>query len=161
VSRAYAIPELDAPRLVRYGLPDLYYATSPAAGATYSETIGGSFYTRLVGVYVQLVTSSTTADRYVSIEYLDEQSNVIFASGPAVAVTASATQLLHFSPLHYESAWPVGSHVISPLAPLLLYPLWKWRIQVLNIDTTDQLSKIRVVRERFYTTTEPDVVIPE
>lgn len=158
---ALAIPELDAPAMVRYGVPALEYADNPAVATGFSKAVNSNYYDRLLSVYVTLVTDANVADRYVSVQYKDPTGLVWAVSGAAVAVTASSTQAFHFSAFHPESAWPVGGVVIAPLVPLLMSAPHTWNIVVQNVQAGDQLSTIRYMRDRFYTTQTAPPYVPE
>lgn len=155
-----AIPQLDAPALVRYGLPELVEGVAPAAATDFAATIDGAFLQRLVSVYATLTTDANVADRYVSLEYRDAAGNPYCVSGAPVAVTASSTQPFAFSAFQVESAWPVGGTVLSPLSAILLPPTHSWRIVLTGEQAADALSGIRYVRERYYTTHQPSTDIP-
>lgn len=157
---APAIPTLDAPALVRYGLPELVYATSPATDTDFSATVEGAHFVRLLSVYVTLTTDANAADRYLSVVYTDAADAAYAVSGPPVAVTANSAQPFHFSPFHPEALWPVGGTVLSPLVPILLEPTHKWKIVMTSDQAGDTLTTIRYVQERFYTTHTPSVEIP-
>lgn len=143
-------PLLDSPPLARYGLPELVYGASPAAGANFSQAIDGAHLTRLVGLYCTLTTSSDVADRYVSVQYRDAAGNTYAVSGAPVATTASSTQAFYFSAFLGTADWPVGATVLAPLAPILLVPTHTFRIVVTNIQAADALTTIRYVQERFF-----------
>jgi hypothetical protein len=143
-------PIIDAPPLKRYGWPDLVYGATPAAGAMFSQSVDGRYLKRLVSVFVRLVTSADVASRGVAIEYLDSAGARIGLSGAPVAQTASTTTDYVFSVAQPEAVWPVDSSVLSPLSPMLLLPTWSFRIYVANMQAADALSRIRYVRERFF-----------
>lgn len=145
----------DAPPLPRYGLPELVYGQTPAAGAHFTQAIGGSYYARLLSVFCRLVTDGTAGDRQVVVEYRDAGANRFGLSGVNVTQAASLTGDWYFSLFQPYVSATVDSTALAPLSPLLLEPTWDFRIYVSGIQATDQLSRIRFVWERFLTYGEP------
>lgn len=141
---------LDNPVLVPYGIPEYVKATSPAAGAAFTEAIEGGFYDRLVTVFCRLVTAADVADRQVYLEYLDPEGNRYAIAGAPVTQSASSTNDYAFQAFLGQSDWPIDDTILITLPPILLLPTFSWRIVVDNIAATDALSRIRFVRERFY-----------
>jgi hypothetical protein len=149
------IPALDSPPLPRYGWPSLEYGATPAAGAHFTKTIEGNYLARLVSLHCKLVTSATVASREVVIEYRDAAARRFGLSGINTTVTASNTQYYEFSAFQPEAVATVDGSALVPLNPILLRPTDDFRVYVVAIDTTDQLSEIRFVWERFFTSGEP------
>jgi hypothetical protein len=150
-----AIPLLDAPPLQRYGRPSLEYGASPAAGAHFTQKIAGNYLVRLVSVFCRLVTDSNVADRQVIVEYRDSDGNRFSLSGSNATQAASLTGDWYFTPMQPYVSATVDGTVLQPLVPLLLTPTQDFRIYVPNIAAADQLSRIRFVWERFFTSGEP------
>jgi hypothetical protein len=144
------IPELDAPPLVRYGWPDLVYGDSPAAGAMYTFPITGRFLQRPISIFVRLVTDANVASRTVAIEFRDDAARRFNLCGAPVTQSASSTNDWVFSVWQEQAEWSVDSSIIVPLASVLLVPTYDFRIYVSNIQAGDQLSLIRIQRERFF-----------
>jgi hypothetical protein len=153
-------PLLDAPPLARLGLPELLKAESPAAGANFQYNVEGGFYERVLAISVRLVTSADAADRTLYVEYRDDADVRTGISGAPVTQSASTTTDYFFSAFLGQPDWAVAATVLVPLAPLLLLPTHDWRLVVDTIQATDALSRIRVWRERFYTTDTPSTLIP-
>lgn len=143
-------PLIDAPALERYGLPAYVQGASPAAGSPFTASVDGDFHQRLVSVYFKLVTSATVANRTAVVDFLDGESNRIALSGAPLSQTASTTTYYSFHVWQQQAEWSVDSTVIVPLAAILLPPTFKFRIYVANIDTTDAITQVRYVTERFY-----------
>lgn len=154
-TRAVPTPELDAPPLARYGLPEYTRAVSPAAGANFTQAIGGSFYVRLVTLFARLVTDANVANRTLRLEYLDQQNNVYDVQGNPVTYPANSTEDYSFSVWQGQGEWEVAATNLVPLHPLLLPPTHSFRILVNSIQVGDQLSRISWTWERFYTTGQP------
>ena len=155
------IPALDAPALVRYGLPEYFQHTSPSAGADFTFAIGGSFFVRLVSVFVRLVTDANVASREVVVSYETGESNRYGLAGINTTVTASNTADYYFSALNPEAVATVDNSALVPLPPILLPPGHQFKLHVVNVQAGDQLSRIRTVWERFYTTNQPNPYFPD
>lgn len=149
------IPTLDSPALVRYGLPEYFQHTSPAAGADFSFPVGGSFYVRLVSVFCRLVADANVANREVVVSYETGESTRYGLAGSTVTVTAGTTKDFYFGAFLSESIATSDATALIPLSPILLPPGHQFKIHVVNIQVGDQLSRIRTVWERFYTTGQP------
>lgn len=143
-------PTLDAPPLARYGFPDVEPRTSPAAATDFTATVEGPYIERLLTVWCRLVTASDVGAREVVLQFLDGNGNVYRNCGAATTVAASTTIDYSFSVFQPVTEFPVDSTILVPLDPLLLQPSLKWRLHIVGVLTTDQLSRIRVSRERFY-----------
>ena len=143
-------PELDAPPLLRYGLPALIRGTTPAAGADYVAEVDGRYFWRLVSMFARLVTSSDVAAREVVVEYRDQENNRYALAGAPVTVAASTTIDYAFNAFAPEAVWPVDSTIVVPLPPMILNPTDDFRLHIVNASATDQLSRIRFRVEQFY-----------
>lgn len=157
-TRTIPTPELDAPPLWRYGLPEFFRAASPAAGANFSQALGGSFYARLVTLFVRLVTDANVANRTLRVEYLDTDGAVYEVAGNPVTYPANSTEDYSFSVWQGQGEWEVAATNLVPLHPTLLPPTHSFRILVNSIQAGDQLSRISWTWERFYTTDQPKPV---
>jgi hypothetical protein len=148
-------PLLDSPPLRRYGLPSLERGANPAAGADFVQPIEGQWLTRLLTVSCRLVCSADVASREVVVEYRDAEDVRYAVAGAATTLTAGETGDYFFSAFLGTDIFTVDSSALCPLPPLLLSPTHDFRIHVVNVDNTDQLSLIRWTWERFYTTDQP------
>lgn len=154
MTTALRTPELDAPPLRRYGLPELVFGASPAANTDFTAALSGSFYGRLISVFFNFATDATVADREVVLAYETGAGQRFFVNGAPVEVTASDDVDYCFSSFHDEAVWPVDDSIIVPLAPILLRPTDVFRIHLVNGQTADALTTIRYVWERFYSDVE-------
>lgn len=152
---ALRAPLLDSPPLGRYGYPEVKAGPQPAAGAHFTQPITGEFLTRLVSVFVRLVTSAAVANREVVVEYRTTEGSRYALAGSAVVQAASLTVDYFFSAYQPEVRQPVDTSQLVPLSPILLRPTDDFRIFVVNVQAADQLSRIRFVWERFYSRGEP------
>ena len=153
-------PVLDSPPLWRRGLPEYLTRTSPAAGADFSQSISGDSFVRLISVYCKFVADSNAASREVVLSYEDAGGARFAVAGINTTVTASQTAYYCFSAFQPEAVATVDSTALVPLPPIILSPSQVWKLHVVNIQVGDQLSQIRVVRELFYTTDQPDTRAP-
>lgn len=142
--------DTDSPPLIRYGFPELVSGTSPAAGADFSQAIGGQSFVRLVSLFVRLVTDGTVANREVVLEYLTAEGNRYALAGAPVTVAASSTYDYAFNTFQPTAEWPCDSTILVPLLPMVLRPTDSFKLHVVNVAAGDQLSRIRWVQERFY-----------
>ncbi len=128
----------------------------PSAGAGFSLLIDGAYIWRLVSAVFTLTTSATVANRYVTLEYQGDDGTAYCVNAAGVVVTASSTQRFAFGLGRGNSEWATGTDILAPLSPVFLHGSDTLAIVVGNIDTTDQLSGIRFVFDRFPTDPEHD-----
>lgn len=143
-------PLLDAPPLRRYGPPTTVYGASPAAATAFVQAVDSGYWTRLVSVFCRLVPDANAANREVTLEVRDVQDQRVVLFGAPVTVPASDTTDFSFSVYHATPQWEVDSTVLVPLGPVLMYPGEDFRVNVVNVQAGDQLSRIRFQWERFY-----------
>ena len=156
---ALRTPELDAPPLVRYGNPEYVRRDNPAAGAEFTEALGGKFRVRLLTLFVRIVTDATVANRTLRLEYRDAADTVYAVMGNPVTYPASSTEDFAFSVFQPRGEWEVAATNLVPLHPLLLPPTHDFHIEVNNIQVGDQLSLISFWWERFYAE-DPPAALP-
>lgn len=159
---ALRAPLPDSPPLVRHGLPIYEFGTLPAAGANFTYTVDGNYFVRLLTLSVRLATDANAANRTVRLEYLDYAGNVFAVCGNPVTYPANTTaEDFFFSVWQGQGEWEVAASNLVPLAPLLLPPTFAFRVLVNNIQAGDTLTRIRFLREEFYTADQPRVYPPE
>lgn len=149
------IPALDAPALVRRGLPELVYGDTPAANTDFVQVNEGRYYTRLISVFVRLVAAAPVASREVVVSFEDAGGNRLAVSGINTTVTANNTADYSFCVFHPEAVATVDSTALVPLASLMLRPTDQFKIHLVNGQAGDQLSRVRFTWERFWTTDQP------
>lgn len=152
---ALRVPFVDSPPLERYGIPRYESGTNPAAGASFTRTTDGNFYERYVAIGVRLVTDANVANREVVVQYRDPDGNVYNQAGINTVVAANLTADYFFSAFTPEAVATVNSSALVPLPPLLLLPTHSMRLLVVNVQAGDQLSRIRLKFEQFYTDITP------
>lgn len=121
---------------------ELVYGASPAAGASFSLTSPGQQGWQLVTVSFRLVTSATVATRYVTVDYDDGNGSLFVSNGFAGGITASTTAFCSFNADRGSSEGNAGNQLFAPLFRVQMQAGQKVQINVLNIDATDQLSRI-------------------
>lgn len=142
-------PVLGAPPLNRYGFPEVTRHTSPAAGADFSYSIPGDYLIRVLGVFCRLVTDANVASREVVVEYQDAESNRYALAGAGATVPASQTADYFFSAFLGTAEFTVDASALVPLPALILRPSDKLKIHVVNVQAGDQISRVRIVWEKF------------
>lgn len=157
---ALRTPILDAPPLVRYGLPEYLKGATPAVAAHFVQELGGNFFTRLLSVFVRLETDENAANRTVLVEYRTDEDARFMISGAPVVQTATTTTDWEFDVFQGQAEWTIDDSILVPLKPFLLPPAFDFRVFVDNIQAGDQLSLVRFTWERFYTTNQPPVDVP-
>lgn len=126
-------------------------STSPAAGASFSHVLDPRYTQRLLSAVFTLTTSAVVASRYVTLEVKDGTNTAFVVNGAGVNVLASSTQRFVGSSERGQGEWATGTDVFFPLLPVELYGGLTLTINVANIDTTDQLSGIRLTFWRVLT----------
>ena len=142
---------IGSPSLRRLGYPGAYTPDKPAAGANFTSTPSGLYFERLLSVRVKLVADANAANRTVTLEFCDPGGTVYRTCGAAATSPASETWDWEFSVWQDVAEFPVGAKILSPLDPLIIPQGWSWKLTCVNIQATDQLSRIRVVSEKFTT----------
>lgn len=155
------IPTLDSPPLVRYGLPQYVIGANPAAGAHFTRTTDGNFFERYVSIAVRLVTDGNAANREVVVQYRDTDNNVYAQTGINATVAASLTADYFFNAYTPEVVATVNSSSLVPLPSQLLLPTHSMRIFIVNVQVGDQLSRIKIATEQFYTAGQPPEIYAE
>lgn len=141
-----------APFSAGLGFPDWLDVTQPAAGANASVTVPGDWGCAVIAARAVLTTSATVANRFVSIDYVDARGTVRASSGTAVAIPASQTNVqTDFQSGRGSVMSASGSPTAAPLLYTYLPPGFTIRFTVLNIDTTDQLSKLSLWLAKYPT----------
>lgn len=147
MERTIPIPVNDY--LEPFGLPSLNFGAQPAAGADFTAAVDSAYPARLIAVFCRLVTDGNAANREVVVEYRDAGGNRFAVAGAPVVVTASTTTDYSFQHGLGQPDWPIDSTIIVPLQPFLLVGSWSFRVHVVNVQATDQLSRIRYVWQQY------------
>jgi hypothetical protein len=149
------VPFLDSPALQRFGPPEVFYGAQPAAGTDFTLAIDGGQAVRIISVFCRIVTDGTVASREVVLEYRDQQANRFDLMGIPVTVSAGSTNDYCFSAFQPVATSPSDATLLVPLHPSLLMGSWSARLHIVNVQAGDQLSRIRIKLERFYSDFPP------
>lgn len=132
------------------GYRKLLTPADPSAGATYTHTVPGDAWERLKAITFNLTTSANAANRVVTIDYAEPQQGTFLSDGAAVVVTANTTsQVYDGSCERGQSEWNSNTPVFFPLWGGFLEAGWTWKINVANIDGSDQVAGIFALVEKF------------
>lgn len=125
---------------------------NPAAATTYTHTVPGSAWERLILCSFQLTTDSNSANRIVTVQYATGDGTVYAADGSGVLVTANTSaQQFYGSNQRGTSEWQTPGPVFFPLWGGFLAPGSKIIVNVANMQADDQLSAIHLLMEKFET----------
>lgn len=137
------------------GFQSVVRGVTPAAGAGFSLTIDPRWRWRLLSAVFTLTADANAANRYVTIEYQEDDGVPFAVDAAAVVVTANSTQRFVGQFYRGVAEWAANADVLFPLTPLYLDGGTLLKISVAAIQATDQLSAIRFVFDRFQTGGEP------
>lgn len=113
---------------------------TPGAGANASRRIPGEFYETLYAARFKLVASAAVANRFVSLDYLDGDNNILARIPSTTAVTAGQTTFFTFGiGLSLSLSGAVGEQLL-PLLEVMYPPGCKFQVTVGAIDVADQIS---------------------
>lgn len=132
------------------GYRKLLQPAAPGAGSTYTHTVPGDAWERLIALTFLFSTGSNVANRVVTIDYAEPQQATFLSDGPAVVVTASTTnQAFNGSNQRTDSEWNANTAIFFPLWGGFLEAGWSWKINVANIDAADTITSIVALVEKF------------
>ena len=118
---------------------------NPAPGANLSYSFPGSEYTRVVAVTFKLVTSAQAATRTVLLNYVDGSGVAMGQFSPNFTQTATNTCVYTFgldlNVFGASNAAALG----APLFEMFLRRGQKLTTAITNIQTSDQISNVRLV----------------
>lgn len=137
------------------GFQSVVRGVTPAAGASFSLTIDPRWRWRLLSCVFTLTADANAANRYVTIEYQEDDGVSFAADGAGVVLTANSTQRYVGQFYRGVAEWAANTDVFFPLTPLYLDGGTLLKINVAAIQATDQLSAIRFVFDRFQTGGQP------
>lgn len=149
-------PLLDAPPLRRQSPPTVYRGVNPAAGANFVQSVDDGLWWRVVSIFARFTPSADVASREVTIDYRDQEDSTYARFGAPLTVPASDTTDFYFSAFRKYADWEVNSTVLVPIDPIILPPSHDFSIVIVNIQTTDTLTRIRFIAEKFYPASSDD-----
>lgn len=133
------------------GWHEVIRGDNPAAAADFTLAMDGRFTSRLLAVSFRLVADANAANRFARVVIEDAAGNVLAATLAGTAQTANQT--IDYSFLANVAGTSVATAVaqVAPLAPIFLRPTDVLRIDNVNAQAGDQLSRVFVTAERFFT----------
>ena len=119
-------------------------APQPVAGTGFTVTVPESERQQLLAVTFRIVTSAVVATRYPHVAVTDGSGVAIIDVCAGYGVTAGSTA--DYSFVYGLAEWDSASttNASGPLPPFPLREGDNIVVSVANIDTTDQISRIRV-----------------
>ncbi len=124
---------------------------NPAAGGGFTYTVSGNYWERFAAVAFTLVTDGSAATRQVLLEFQDATGTAIGSTAGGGTQILSLTRKYSFTPNQAAASGLVGTSLLAPLPTFFLQPGFKMVVTVANVQTTDQISGIRIYREAFDT----------
>lgn len=134
-----------------HGYTERIIVANPAAGLSATYTVPGDKQHRVLAANARLVTSATVASRQLTVDYQDNDGNLLVSNGGATLQAASLTNDYRFSADRAVSEWTTGSPLFGPLTQIFLNEGWKVVFRVSTIQAADQLSALILVVESFPT----------
>lgn len=142
---------LTAPFSHGRGFTEVASVASPAAGAGFTYTVGGTYWERLVALTFRLVSDGNAANRAVTAAIVDGNGHTLVTVPAAAVQAASLTRDYSFLAGQSSAIGPLGGVYLSPFPALFLQPAWTVVVGVDQVQATDAVTRIQVVRERFST----------
>lgn len=143
-------PELGAPPLIRHAPPELVIAANPGAGALFTKPIDDGYWWRVLAIACRLTTDANAANRTLRVEYRGPDQVPFILAGAASTYPANTTaEDFSLSVWQPQTAAEVGAANLAPLPGVILQPGQDFRINVVNIQAGDTLTRIRYIVERF------------
>lgn len=133
------------------GFSELYAAPDPAANAGFTYTVEGGYWERLAALSFHLVTDSNSANRQVTLSFKDPSGAVLASISPASVQAASLAYDYTFLPTITSAQTVLSLGLLSPLPHFLLQPQWTAVVTIGSKQVGDQVTNIRVYRERYIT----------
>jgi hypothetical protein len=130
---------------------ELIDGTDPAAGAEYVYSVPGDWNVRPLSVLATLTTSAVAGDRAVVLEYRDGEGERYNVAGTDVTVGPSSVQQFNFQVGAAEGMWPVDDVAVVPMPGLVVWPTYSLAVRIIDGDSADQLSRVRLTVEKYTT----------
>lgn len=139
---------IDAPSYA-IGWQEPVYIAQPAAGATWSHTVDGRYYQRLITARWNYLASAVAANRYVVLTLTDASGNIIIRV-PTVAVIVAGNNLaINLWANNTSQAADNQGEQFNTIPDLLIPPGWTWTATTINEDVGDQVSNVVLLVQRF------------
>lgn len=139
---------IDAPSYA-IGWQEPIYIAQPVAGATWSHTVDGRYYERLVTARWNYLASAAVANRYVVLTLTDANGTIVIRV-PTVAVIVAGNNLaINLWPQNTSQAADNQGEQFNTIPDLLIPPGWTWTATTINEDVADQVSNVVLLVQRF------------
>lgn len=125
------------------------YVPDPPAGASWSYTVDGRYFERIVALYFVFNASGAVANRLITLQITDTNGAVIAEVECGGLVTAGvffAATLTHDAPGFDTGA---AGHTFGYVPGFLLPPGWKLAAAVAGMDAGDAFADVVLVVQRF------------
>lgn len=122
---------------------------APNAGLNASFRIPGETWLSVDVVRCTLVADANVANRFVSVDYLDGDLNIVARTQSTGAVVAGATFSFTFAARCAQILNGGLNEQFFGISDAILMPDYTIRVAVGNIQVGDQLSGIRIYGRRF------------
>jgi len=129
--------------------PEIIAIVDPPAGSGITRRIPSETFERLDTVRVRLTASAAVANRFVSVDALDGDDNILTRVQSATAITAGQTSRITFARNIAAVLSGGTTEQLLPLPDVLYPPGCEFRVTVGNIDVGDQLSEVRLIVSRY------------
>lgn len=131
------------------GFSELYAAPNPAANAGFTYSVEGGYWERLQSLSFHLSSDANAGNRQVTLTFKDPSGAVLASISPASVQAASLEYDYTFLPNITTAQAVAGLGLLSPLYGALLQPQWTAVATIATKQAGDQVSNIRIYRERF------------
>lgn len=129
------------------GFRQVEYPVAPLAGAAFVRGIDGLGLRRLMSLIATFTTSATVANRFLTLNVLDNDNNVLYQAAFLVAVTASLTITVSC----YQGVTPqtslVNNTALINTPPFFLNLGEKLQLTAAGIQAGDTFTAIRAMWE--------------
>ncbi len=134
------------------GYPDWIDPASPAAGANFVHTVGGSHYERLIAATATVTTDANVANRFVSLDYMNARGVTYARNGAGLVLTASTSAtVFQWNSARTVAEWAAGTPVLVPLMLAFCPPGFMWQITLDNIQVGDAITAVHLWVEKWPT----------
>lgn len=132
--------------------PTPWRVANPAAGATASLVLAGDYEWVVLSAVWEFTSDANAANRFLSLQALADDGNPLLVAGAAIVVTANTTaQRFAGSVDRGVAEWAANTDILFPIPRLRLGQGMTLKINVTNIQATDQLRNIKFLFERYPT----------
>jgi predicted lipase len=133
------------------GYSEVFPIANPAVATGFTYTVTGQFWERLVAVSFVLTSDGNAANRNVLLVQKDAMGAVLDASPPAAVQVASKVYTYVYRSNASATNDTVNLVNVQAINRLFLQPQYTVAVTIGSAQAGDQLSAIRIYRERFDT----------